>query len=638
MKILAVDNDHLMLRFYNRILEKSGHEFKTAEDGLSALDIFKDFIPDVILLDMVMPNIDGKKLCKIIRNTPELKDSKVIFVSAVALEEQFKIDTYGADGLIGKGTFSQMESNIHAMLDVLAKGGVLESSDRVRGVEDQHARAITQELIYSRRHFEVILQNMSEGLLEFTTNYDIVFANPAAISLTGISEEKLLGSSLLDLFQSNHLKDIKKQIAKSITQGSTYQSDEPLEINRHSYYLTILPVEENGEKTNIAILKDVTTRMKIIERLQHVMKMESIGTLAGGIAHDFNNLMMGIQGNVSVLLLDVNYTHPHYEIIKRIEKVVKSASRLTEQLLGYARKGKYELQKLDFNEIVLESSEMFGRTKKNIVIERELAEDLYTVEADRGQIEQVLINLFLNAMQAMPDGGNLFLKTKNATHEDMQGNLYNPKPGKYILFEVRDTGIGMDRKTQKRIFDPFFSTKEIGRGTGLGLASTYGIIKNHNGYIELESEEGAGATFKIFLPSAGKPSPLKAEQQDTKSKQEVILFVDDEEMTLDSGEKMLRILDYEVIAASAGQEAVDIFESRHAEIDMVILDMIMPEMNGEEVYLKLKEIDPKVKVLISSGYSMDGLPEGFGVQKAERFLQKPFDLKTLFKKTREILD
>jgi two-component system cell cycle sensor histidine kinase/response regulator CckA len=518
MKILAVDNDQMMLRFYSKMLEKQGYNFRTAEDGLSALEIMKSFFPDVILLDMIMPNIGGKKLCKIIRSSPNLKNAKVIFVSAIALEEQHDIEYYGADYLIAKGTFSKMESHIIDTIDSLSDGRALEHDKKIKGVEDQHIRAITQELIYSRRHFEIILQNMSEGLLEFAPNFNIVYANPAAITLTGISEEKLLGSNLLDLLPLSHNTKIMRDIKAATDQGLNYHSETPVEVNGKSCYLSILPVVENSTHTTIAILKDITSRIRILEKLQHVMKMESIGTLAGGIAHDFNNLLMGIQGNLSILLLDVNYTHPHHKIIKRIEKVVKSASRLTGQLLGYARKGKYEPQIMNLNTVLVDSAEMFGRTKKNITIERELAEDLYTVEIDRGQIEQVLINLFLNAMQAMPDGGKLILKTANVTQAEVHGDFYKPIKGNYAMLVVTDTGTGIDKNVQQKIFDPFFSTKEVGRGTGLGLASTYGIIKNHNGYIELESEKGVGATFKIFLPAAGKSLPSETSKVDNKTR------------------------------------------------------------------------------------------------------------------------
>jgi len=643
MKILAVDNDPLMLKFYRKILEKHELDYQTAQDGLSALKVLKSFIPDVILLDMVMPNINGKKLCKIIRTKPILKSVKIVFVSAVAMEEQFTIDDVGADGLIAKGTFSAMESHIlealvHLKPDPKAEQINQENYRKIRGLEDQRVRAITKELIHSQKHFEIILQNMSEGLIEFNTEFKIVYVNPAAIILTGVSEEKLLGSNLLDLFAVAKQREIKSNIRAEINQGGSYFDDTPLEINGRNYYLTILPVKVNGKLSIIAILKDVTTRMEIIERLQHVIKMESIGTLAGGIAHDFNNLMMGIQGNLSVLLLDVNYTHPHYNNLKRIQSIVKSAARLTEQLIGYARKGKYDPKKVNFNDIILDSSEMFGRTKKNIVIQREFAENLYAVEVDRAQIEQVLINLYVNAMQAMPEGGRLLLRTSNASDKDMQCQLYRPKAGKYALLEVCDSGIGMDENLQKRIFDPFFSTKDLGRGTGLGLASAYGIIKNHSGYIEVESEKGEGTTFKIFLPAVGEGLPSDLKETAVTAVKEVILLVDDEEMVLDSGEKMLRILDYDVITASGGKAALETYKLRQEDIDMVILDMVMPDMGGDEVYKKLREIDPDAKVLISSGYSIDGLPEGFSVDETAQFLHKPFGLKELYKQTRETLD
>jgi len=638
MKILAVDNHHLMLKFYARMLEKHGHEFLTAENGLDALEILKSFIPDVILLDMIMPNIDGKKLTSIIRRTQNLKDVKIIFVSAVTAEEQLDLDTHGANGCIAKSTFAAMEANIVDMLSQLEKGISLKPHERIKGLDNLFEREITKELIYSKRHFEIIFNNLSEGIIELSKNHIVVYANPAAVSLMGISEEHLLGSNLLDLFSDTHKKKVQDLLENNIGNQKKELPEMPFEINEHTFYLNILPVEENEKKTTIAILKDVTDTKRIIESLQHVMKMESIGTLAGGIAHDFNNLMMGIQGNLSVLLLDIDYKNPHYEIIKKIEGIVKSASHLTEQLLGYARKGKYELTVINFNELVLESSEIFGRTKKNIVIKRNLMEDLLPVEVDRVQIEQVLLNLFVNSMQAMPGGGDLILETSNTTDTEIDDSLYNSRHGKYVLLKITDTGIGIDENVRHRIFDPFFTTKGIGRGTGLGLASAYGIIKNHDGYIEVESKKGEGTTFKIFLPAAEEPLATEAKETMNSFEKEVILLVDDEEMILDSGKKMLRILDYDVITASDGKEAIEIFKSRREDIDMVIMDMVMPGMSGKEVFYQLKEIDPDVKVLISSGYSMESLPEDFSMHPTRHFMQKPFDLKTLYKKTREILD
>ena len=373
-------------------------------------------------------------------------------------------------------------------------------------------------------------------------------------------------------------------------------------------------------------------------QLIQAQKMEAIGTLAGGIAHDFNNLLMVIQGNVSLMLLDLNPTHPHYEMLKTIEKQVQSGSKLTSQLLGYARKGRYEVKPIDLNQLVEETSEAFGRTRKNITIHRELAEDLLACEADQGQIEQVLMNLFVNAADAMPAGGDLFLKTINVTHEDIKSKLYDPIPGDYVLLTVTDTGIGMDSKTMGRIFDPFFTTKELGRGTGLGLASVYGIVKGHGGYIEVESEKGHGTTFKVYLPASGKKVQKTVKTADPILKAiGTILFVDDEEVILEVGEKFLNVLGYKVLTAQSGMEAIEVFKKHRDSIDLVLLDMIMPNMGGGEVYDRLKEISPDVKVLLSSGYSVDGEATKILERGCNGFIQKPFDIMQLSQSIRAIL-
>jgi signal transduction histidine kinase len=265
-------------------------------------------------------------------------------------------------------------------------------------------------------------------------------------------------------------------------------------------------IEHAGRPAVMGNIIDITERKRAEEEkkvlaanLQQVQKMESIGTLAGGIAHDFNNLLMGIQGNVSLVLMDLDSTHPYYKRLKTIEKQVQNGAKLTSHLLGYARKGKYEVKAVDLNQLVEETSETFGRTRKQITIHREVADGLFAIEADSGQIEQVLLNLFVNAADAMPGGGGLILKTMNTTHDDMKGKVYDPKPGKYVMLTVTDTGMGMDKETMERVFDPFFTTKEMGLGTGLGLASAYGIIKGHGGYIDVESEKGYGATFSTCL-------------------------------------------------------------------------------------------------------------------------------------------
>jgi CheY-like chemotaxis protein len=319
--------------------------------------------------------------------------------------------------------------------------------------------------------------------------------------------------------------------------------------------------------------------------------------------------------------------------------MVQSGSKLTGQLLGYARKGRYEVKPFGLNQLVMESSDTFGRTRKEITIHRELSKDLYAIEADRVQIEQVLLNLYVNASDAMPGGGDLLLKTMNIAHEDMKGNLYNPRPGKYVHLNVTDTGTGMDKKTSERIFDPFFTTKEMSRGTGLGLASAYGIIKAHGGYIAVYSEIGEGTSFSIYLPASEKEvAKEEAFPADILKGTETVLLVDDEDMIIDVGKQILKTIGYKVFLAVSGEKAIEVYKKDHGKIDMVILDMIMPGIGGGKAYDKMREINPSIKVLLSSGYSIDGQAEEIMERGCSGFIQKPFDIKELSQKLREILD
>jgi CheY-like chemotaxis protein len=299
----------------------------------------------------------------------------------------------------------------------------------------------------------------------------------------------------------------------------------------------------------------------------------------------------------------------------------------------------YEVKPIDLNVFVKETSGTIGMTKKEIRIHHELAEDLWRIKADQGQIEQVLFNLYVNAADAMPKGGDLFIKTINVTHEAMKGKPYLPRPGKYILLTVRDTGIGIDKDKIERIFEPFYTTKGLANGTGLGLASTYGIIKSHGGYIEAHSEKGQGSTFSIYLPAT--EEELKIEK---KPKPELIkgvgtiLLVDDEDVIIESCEQMIRALGYNVLTAKNGKEALEIFKENQDRIDMVILDMIMPDMNGGDTYDRLKKIDSDVKVLLSSGYSLDSKATEILNRGCCGFIQKPFYLNEMAQRIKEIIE
>ena len=642
-KILVVDNHPLMLKYMRDLLEKKGHEVLTAQDGLSALDILNNFIPDIMFIDLIMPNIDGKKLCRIVRRMPALKHSYIVVLSAIAAEEAEETANLAeieADAYIAKGPFDKMGKHILAILNRTDQKTSTGHPGEIIGLEDIHSRQITRELLSAKRHSDVIMENIDEGIMEITSDARIVYVNSVAVSLSGISEEKLLASNFVDIFHETQRPELKALLESKETSLQVFTKDSPALLNGKHFELRISPLNEKEYKF-IVILKDVTEEKKRDAQIQRALKMETIGTLAGGIAHEFNNLLMGIQGNASLMLLNTVSTDPGYKRLKNIEKLVQNGSMLTGQLLGYARKGKYQVRSINLNKLVENTSDTFGRTRKDITVHKELAGDLFMVKADQRQIEQVLLNLYVNAAYAMSGGGNLFLKTMNVTHKDIGAEIHRPESGNYVKLVVTDTGTGMEEKTLERIFDPFFTTKEIGQGTGLGLASAYGIIKAHGGYIDVESEKGKGTSFKIYLPATkavvrNQGAVVREEQLLMRHK--TILLVDDEELVLEVSQEMLKAMDYDALTAKGGEEAMEVYKKCRDTIDLVLLDMVMPDMGGSKVYDRLKEMNPDVKVLLSSGYSINGEATEIMARGCNGFIQKPFNFKDLSQEIKKILN
>ena len=380
----------------------------------------------------------------------------------------------------------------------------------------------------------------------------------------------------------------------------------------------------------LVVLRDISESAKMRKQLQHAQKMEAIGTLAGGIAHDFNNLLMGIQGYASLMLLKRDAKDPEYHKLKGIESAVQSGAELTGQLLGFARGGKYEVKPTNLNELIKKQNLMFGRIHKEITIHASYELRLWLVEADRHQIKQVLLNLYANARQAMPSGGDLYVQTLNVTLDAHASKLSDCQPGKYVKIGLTDTGVGMDEKTKEKIFDPFFTTKDMGKGAGMGLASAYGIIRNHGGGVTVYSEKGRGSTLNICLPAITRQGSKEPEPADELIMGKgTVLLVDDEEIVISVGKDMLEALGYQVLTANTGVLATALYKEHYNQIDIVILDMIMPGMGGSETFNKLKKINPDVKVILASGYALNEEASAIMARGCNGFMQKPFNLKAL---------
>jgi len=561
------------------------------------------------------------------------------------------------------------------------------ANEKLQG-EISERKRMEEALQKSEERFRTLTESTSDWIWEVDLDGVYTYVSPKVEDLLGYKPEELVGKTPFDLMPADEAKRIAVLFRDIVQSGKPFSALENTNIHKDGQPMVLetsgVPVldkdgnvlgyrgidrniterkqaeedlRESVRRVQIAYdqsiiyakeLKDEIAerrraeeeKTKLEAQLQQAQKMEAVGTLAGGIAHDFNNLLMGILGHASLMLLHTDSDDPDFERLKGIEDIVQTATNLTKQLLGFARGGKYEVKPTDLNELIKQSSEMFGQTQKNIEITRKDQEGIWPVEVDRRQIEQVLLNLYVNARHAMPGGGNIYLETSNVMLDKNYTMPFGVKPGNYVKISVTDTGVGMDKATQQRIFDPFFTTKEMGRGTGLGLASAYGIIKNHGGIINVDSKKGKGTTFNIYLATSEKEVTIQEKKlaDEVLKGTETVLLVDDEDIILDLGRDMLGELGYKVLLARSGKEAVEVYSKHQDTIDLVIVDMIMPQMGGGEVYDRIKGRNPDVRVLLSSGYSIDGQAAKILERGCNSFVQKPFSVEELSKKIREILD
>lgn len=492
-----------------------------------------------------------------------------------------------------------------------------------------------------------IVESSDDAIIGKNLDGIITSWNKGAAKIYGYRDTDVLGKPISLLVPPDRQDEVS-QLLKRIKLGEHVEHYETVRRKKDGreidVSLTVSPVRNaQGEVVGASTTaRDVTEQKSLQRQLLQAQKMEALGTLAGGIAHDFNNLLTVILGYSELLLIGKDERDPSYADLQKIHQSARSGADLVQRILAFSRKTEINPRPLNLNHEIEQMKKLLGRTiPKMIEIRLLLSDELAIVNADPVQIEQILMNLAVNAKDAMPDGGKLTIETTNVALDEEYCRMHlGSKAGDYVLLTIWDTGNGMEKDILKHIFEPFYTTKGIGRGTGLGLAIVYGIVKQHDGYITCYSEPGMGTTFKIYLPviSGEAKSEIPTVKHKLPRGTESILLVDDEEYVRDLGKRILERSGYTVFSAANGKEALDLYKKERSEISLVVLDLIMPQMGGKECLEALLKIDPLVKVLIASGYAAEGQTKDTIEAGAKGFVGKPYDMKQMLQAVREVLD
>ncbi len=500
----------------------------------------------------------------------------------------------------------------------------------------------------SESRYRGLFNNILDGVYESDKDGIFTMINPAGARMFGFSSpEEIIGRPVADFWADprDHeafLKVLRRK--KSVGLYPIRAKNKKEEIVHLETASNILEDKTGGFLGTKGILRDVTEHSKLEERLRQSQKFEAIGTLAGGVAHDFNNILSAIIGYGHLTLMKMRKDDPLRYNINQILESSKRATVLTQSLLAYSRKQPVNLVVVDLNALVRRFEQFLKRLlREDIELKTIYAERVLNIIADSGQIEQVLMNLVTNARDAMPDGGRLTIETRLVTLEkDFVDNHGYGVPGEYALLMATDTGTGMDEQTKLKVFEPFFTTKEVGKGTGLGLAMAYGIVKRHEGYINIYSEVGRGTTFKIYLPLAGTATAIEEKKEaliePAQGGTETVLVAEDDPALSGLTTAILRHFGYTVIEAIDGEDAIFKYVEHKDKIHLVILDGIMPKKNGWQAYEEIRTITPAVKVIFMSGYSEDVFSAKSVLEKGLTYLLKPITPSELLKKMREVLD
>jgi len=518
------------------------------------------------------------------------------------------------------------------------------------GISINNARSY--RLIQEREEqFRALSENAPDIIYTLGIDGTFTYVNPSWENILGHKAEDVIGKSFIDFAREEDIKTYDNFIKRVLNNKETFRDYIGTLLNKDGSerIFNINGALNSDQEGNIigiiGILKDITEQRNLETQIRHASKMEAIGTLTGGIAHDFNNIMQAVSSYNQLLLMRKNEADPDWRYLSNIDKLTQRSTDLIKELMLFSRKAEAKLVPVNLNDEIEKLFDLLTSTMpKMITINLELTDRENIISGDPSQIGQVVMNLAVNARDVMPDGGRLTIKTEkvNIANNNYHQNDLPMEAGDYVLMSISDTGPGMDKEVLEHIFEPFFTTKAVGKGTGLGLSVVYGIVKNHGGYIICESELNKGTTFNIYLPAlkldSKKKMPEKASKDELPTGNETILLVDDEKSIRETNQDILEQFGYNIMTAENGEDAIEIFTNRHGDIDLVLLDLIMPGMSGKKCLLELIKMKPDVKVIITSGYTASVTAQDTLNCGAAGFISKPMQLPTLVKEVRRVLD
>jgi two-component system, cell cycle sensor histidine kinase and response regulator CckA len=674
MQILIVDDGEDNRYLLEALLKGNGHDVLPFSNGAEALERLQEGGIELIISDILMPVMDGFQLCRKVKADEAMRRIPFIFYTATytgAQDEAFALKL-GADRFVQKPC--EPYELMKVIRDVTASSPPGGASVSIPAKEEEVLKLYNERLIRkleqkmlelekevqarqkAEARYRTIFENAAEGILiNETSSMKFKYINPAICQILGYSNDELTGLTWMDILNSGSVDRVLSNFktGEFENRSMAMQEVECLKNDGTLIYADIVATSGifiEGGYHSIVFFQDVTQKKKaedekkkIEAQLVQAQKLEAVGRLTGGIAHDFNNMLTTIIGNAEIALSGIKKTDALREIVEDIKEAGEKAAILTRQLLAFSRRQIFQPEIFNLNEVVTEMDKMLKRViGEDIQLDVALSQDLDLVETDPGQIEQIILNLAVNARDAMPQGGKLTIETSEVEVDDEYASRHYPMtPGHYVMLVVNDTGSGMTRETQSQIFDPFFTTKPKGKGTGLGLSIVYGIVKQSNGYIWVYSELNMGTTFKIYLPRVESDEYAAEEKREGAKEEsggsETLMVVEDDAMIMKVIKQVLVSSGYNVLTAGDGKEALRLFDLHKGHIDMLLTDIIMPGMGGRDLADQMKQTRPDLKVLYMSGYTDDAIVRHGMLEKGLSFIQKPFASGNLKKKVREVL-